>query len=100
MINCTSSKKGVFGDNTLRRTRGSLLFLDQTEARRAKNIFLETWHQPYLRVCVVILIPKHSFCNNVCVCMVMQVKLVVDRPYPSPPYLNIWIRHCNMGICS
>ena len=27
--------------------------------------------------CVVILISKHSFCNTVCVCMVMQVKLVV-----------------------
>ena len=27
--------------------------------------------------CVVILIPKHSFCNTVCVCMVMQIKLVV-----------------------
>ena len=26
---------------------------------------------------VVILIPKHSFCNTVCVCMVMQIKLVV-----------------------
>ena len=26
---------------------------------------------------VVILIPKHSFCNFVCVCMVMQIKLVV-----------------------
>ena len=28
-------------------------------------------------LCVVILIPKHSFCNTVCVCMVMQIKLVV-----------------------
>ena len=27
--------------------------------------------------CVVILIPKHSFCHTVCVCMVMQIKLVV-----------------------
>ena len=27
--------------------------------------------------CVVIFIPKHSFCNTVCVCMVMQIKLVV-----------------------
>ena len=27
------------------------------------------------------LIPKHSFCNTVCVCMVMQIKLVVvGRP--------------------
>ena len=26
---------------------------------------------------VVILIPKHSFCHTVCVCMVMQIKLVV-----------------------
>ena len=26
---------------------------------------------------VVILIPEHSFCNTVCVCMVMQIKLVV-----------------------
>ena len=32
--------------------------------------------------------------------MVMQIKLVVDRPYPSPPYLNVWIGHCNVGICS
>ena len=28
-------------------------------------------------LCVVILIPKHSFCNTVCVCMVIQIKLVV-----------------------
>ena len=27
--------------------------------------------------CVVILIPKHSFFNTVCVCMVTQIKLVV-----------------------
>ena len=26
---------------------------------------------------VVILIPKHSFCNTLCVCMVKQIKLVV-----------------------
>ena len=26
---------------------------------------------------VVILIPKHSFCNTVCVCIVMQIKLLV-----------------------
>ena len=53
--------------------------------------------------CVVILIPKHSFCKTVCVCMVMQIKLVVgadvlfsreknsEKPYgggihpPRPP---------------
>ena len=28
-------------------------------------------------LCVVILIPKHSFCNTVCVCIVMQIKLLV-----------------------
>ena len=27
--------------------------------------------------CVVIWIPKNSFCNTVCACMVMQIKLVV-----------------------
>ena len=27
--------------------------------------------------CFVILIPKNSFCNTVCACMVMQIKLVV-----------------------
>ena len=27
--------------------------------------------------CVVILIPKYSFCNTVCFCMLMQIKLVV-----------------------
>ena len=27
--------------------------------------------------CVVILIPKHSFCNTVCVCMGVQIRLVV-----------------------
>ena len=31
----------------------------------------------YCQSNVVILIPKHSFCNTVCVCMVMQIKLVV-----------------------
>ena len=31
----------------------------------------------YCMPCIVILIPKHSFCNTVCVCMVMQIKLVV-----------------------
>ena len=30
-----------------------------------------------LLLCIVILIPKHRFCNSVCVCMVMQIKLVV-----------------------
>jgi len=25
------------------------------------------------------LIPKHSFCNTVCACMVIQIKLVVGR---------------------
>ena len=29
--------------------------------------------------CVVILIPKHSFCNTVCVCMVVPIKLVVTE---------------------
>ena len=29
-----------------------------------------------LLLCIVILIPKHSFCNTACVCMVMQIKLV------------------------
>ena len=31
----------------------------------------------YCQSNVVILIPKHSFCNTVCVCMVMQIKLVI-----------------------
>ena len=29
------------------------------------------------RSCVVILVPKNSFCNTVCACMVMQIKLIV-----------------------
>ena len=29
------------------------------------------------RSCVVILVPKNSFCNAVCACMVMQIKLIV-----------------------
>ena len=48
--------------------------------------------------CVVILIPKHSFCNTACACMVMQIKLVVvvvvvvqgyvyyPRPLRAPQY--------------
>ena len=34
----------------------------------------------------VILIPKHSFCNTVCFCMVMQIKLVVIVVNPDPAF--------------
>ena len=41
-------------------------------------MFVTNYYQSnVLLSCVVILIPKHSFCNTVCVCMVMQIKLVV-----------------------
>ena len=42
--------------------------------------------------CVVILIPKHSFCNTVCVCMVMQIKLVL--------LLLLLIRRFQLDQCS
>ena len=40
-------------------------------------MFVTNHCQSNIIACVVILIPKHSFCNTVCVCMVMQIKLVV-----------------------
>ena len=40
-------------------------------------MFVTNYYQSNVIPCVVILIPKHSFCNTVCACMVMQIKLVV-----------------------
>ena len=41
--------------------------------------------------CIVISIPKHSFCNTVCICMVMQIKLVVvvvDQEIIVPRFID------------
>ena len=40
-------------------------------------MFVTNYYQSNVIPCVAILIPKHSFCNTVCPCMVMQIKLVV-----------------------
>ena len=40
-------------------------------------MFVTNYCQSNIIACVVSLIPKHSFCNTICVCMVMQIKLVV-----------------------
>ena len=43
-----------------------------------KNVMLKVpnvWQWP--RTIVYFLIPKNSFCNTVCACMAMQIKLVV-----------------------
>ena len=48
--------------------------------------------------CVVILIPKHSFCNTVCVCMFMQIKLVVVDHNHTCNLLNISALHVQYGI--
>ena len=41
-------------------------------------MFVTNYYQSNVIACVVILIPKHSFCSTVCVCMFMQLKLVVE----------------------
>ena len=41
-------------------------------------MFVANYYQSNVIACVGILTPKHSFCNTVCVCMVMQIKLVVE----------------------
>ena len=41
-------------------------------------MFVTNYYQSnVIALCCIILIPKHSFCNTVCACMVMQIKLVV-----------------------
>ena len=47
-------------------------FLDQTETQRAENFFFVTVPPPYLRLWMTVPPP----------------------PFPQPPYLKVWIRHC------
>ena len=40
-------------------------------------MFVMNYYQSNVTALCCNLIPKHSFCNTVCVCMVKQIKLVV-----------------------
>ena len=41
-------------------------------------MFVTNYYQSnVIALCCIILIPKHGFCNTVCACMVIQIKLVV-----------------------
>ena len=41
-------------------------------------MFVTNYYQSnVIALCCIILIPKHNFCNTVCACMVIQIKLVV-----------------------
>ena len=64
-------------------------------------MFVTNYYQSnVITQCVVIFIPKHSFCNTVCICMVMQIKLVVgvinlvEPKCQTPTYQKFYIIRC------